>query len=72
MNTNMLRSIMLLNGDNQNMLSEYLGISPQRLSSKINEKNGAEFTQNEIRSIKQKYNLSAKKVDEIFFTPIIS
>lgn len=72
MNKAKLKSIMVLNGDNQNILSKYLGITPQRLSSKINEKGGAEFSQTEIHLIKQKYNLSPNEVDEIFFDKIVS
>lgn len=62
-----LKSIMVLNRDNQQDLSKYLGISPQRLSLKLNEKLGAEFTQTEIALIKQKYNLTPEDIDSIFF-----
>ena len=59
-------------GDRQSDLAKYIDISPQRFSAKINEKDGAEFTKGEIGRIKKKYNLSAKRVDEIFFADYVS
>ena len=47
-------------------LADYLGISEQILSKKINE-NGTEFKQGEIKQIKIRYNLTADQVDLIFF-----
>lgn len=67
MNTNKLRSIMALHGDTGNDLAEALSLSPQRFSAKLNEKNGAEFTQGEIQIIKGRYILDAKEIDDIFF-----
>lgn len=66
MNKNLFRSIMVLNGDTNATLAEFLGISEQSVSNKINE-NGTEFKQGEIAKIKARYNLSSEKVDEIFF-----
>lgn len=66
MNAPKLRSIMVLHGDTNKDLAEYLGISEQSVSNKINE-NGTEFKQGEIAKIKEKYNLSAEQVEEIFF-----
>ena len=66
MNAPKLRSIMVLNGDTNKDLAEFLGISEQSVSNKINE-NGTEFKQGEIAKIKQKYNLSAEEVESIFF-----
>ena len=68
MNKNMLRSVMVLNGDNNTDLAEYLGISTSTLSCKMNETNGAEFNQSEIRKIKTRYKLTPEQVDQIFFT----
>lgn len=67
MNKNLLRSIMVLHDDTNAKLADYLGITQNRLSAKMNEWNGAEFTQSEIRKIKERYDLDAEKVMEIFF-----
>lgn len=66
MNKELLRSIMVLHGDTNKDLADYLGITEQSLSNKINE-NGTEFKQREIRLIKLRYNLTADQVDLIFF-----
>lgn len=72
MNTNKLRSVMALHGDTGGILANALGISPQRFSAKINERNGAEFTQREIQMMKDRYSLSAKDIDGIFFDQKVS
>ena len=61
-----LRSIMVLHGDTNKDLADYLGISEKSVSNKINE-NGTEFKQGEIARIKTKYNLSSEQIDNIFF-----
>lgn len=66
MNKNLLRSIMVLNGDTNATLAEYLGITEQSVSNKINE-NGSEFKQGEISKIKVRYNLDSATVDRVFF-----
>lgn len=66
MNKKLLRSIMVLHGDTNKELAEYLGISEQSLSAKINE-NGTEFKQGEIAKISTRYHLSAEQVRQIFF-----
>lgn len=48
-------------------LGKALNIAYQTVSAKINNTNGAEFTQGEIKTIKQRYNLTATEIDEIFF-----
>ena len=72
MNKNALISIMKLHGDNQSDLAKYLGISTQRCNAKINETDGAEFNQGEIKGIKRKYKLTAEQVDMIFFADDVS
>lgn len=72
MNKNQLRSFMVLNGDNDGKLAEYLGLSRSRFSAKINETGGAEFNQGEISKIKQRYNLTANEIDSIFFDQRVS
>jgi hypothetical protein len=67
LNKRLLEAEMKIYGDNGNTLSEYLGMARSTFSAKINETNGAEFTQREIAKIKARYNLDALKVDMIFF-----
>lgn len=67
MNTQKLKSIIVLNGETQRSLAEYLGITENTLSAKINGYKGADFSQTEIFKIKEKYNLDSKQLDEIFF-----
>jgi DNA-binding transcriptional regulator YiaG len=66
MNKELLRSFMVLNGDTNRDLAEFLDISEQSVSAKINE-NGTEFKQGEIAAIRQRYNLTADQVTNIFF-----
>ena len=66
MSKELLRSIMVLHGDTNKTLADYLGITEQSLCNKINE-NGTEFKQREIRLIKVRYKLTADQVDLIFF-----
>lgn len=72
MNKKLLKSIMILHDDNNDLLAAALGITPQRLSAKINETGGAEFTQREIRIIKIRYHLTPEQVDNIFFVDDVS
>lgn len=72
MNKLMLESVMKLHGDTGGSLAKYLGIARPTFSAKINETNGAEFTQGEIKKIKEKYALNAEDVDMIFFTQKVS
>lgn len=67
-NLNLLNSKMALYGDNNESLAKALGLSPQRLSAKKNNTNGAEFTQSEIQIIKERYNLTDTEVVEIFLS----
>lgn len=66
MNTGLLKSVMVKNGDTQAKLAEFLGLSLSGLNAKIHGKN-ASFRQNEIMAIKKRYGLSADEIDEIFF-----
>lgn len=67
MNKNLLRSKMVLFGDTNETLAAALGISPQRLSAKINAKDGAEFVQGEIKVIRDRYHLTDEETALIFF-----
>lgn len=72
MNSNKLRSVMILHGDTNKSLADFLGMTPQTFSAKINErpnKNGdpAEFTYGEMKKIRERYNLSSEEFESIFF-----
>ena len=66
MKKELLRSIMVLHGDTNKDLADYLGITEQSVSNKINE-NGTEFKLGEIRRMRVRYNLTSEQVDQIFF-----
>lgn len=66
MNKEMLRAVMLMNGDTYEDLAKVLKITKQSVCAKINE-NGTEFKQGEIALIRDRYNLSPEKVTAIFF-----
>lgn len=72
MNKNELEAMMKRNGDTGGTLASYLGIARSTFSAKINEKDGAEFTQGEIYKIKAKYSLTPDEVDAIFFGQKVS
>lgn len=72
MNKKLLRSEMVLHDDTNTTLAAALGISPQALSMKMNETNGAEFVQGEINIIRIRYNLTDEKVIAIFFADVVS
>lgn len=66
MNKELLKSVMALFGDTNSSLADYLNISEQSFSNKINE-NGTEFRKREISKIKVRYGLDSDMVDRIFF-----
>lgn len=57
---------MVLHGDTNKDLANYLNITEASVSNKINE-NGTEFKQGEIAKIKEKYDLTMEQVESIFF-----
>lgn len=67
MNKRELRAVMARAGDTQSSLAEEMGISLSRLNAKINCTNGAEFTQNEIAFIAERYDLKPNDIIHIFF-----
>lgn len=70
MNTALLKAEMVKNGDTQEKLGEALGISRSNINSKILGK--SDFRQNEILFIKERYHLTAKLVELIFFSNKVS
>lgn len=71
LNKNILEAEMKLHGDTGQTLADYLGIARSTFSQKLNE-NGTEFTKHEIALIKQRYRLTPKKIDAIFFDKKVS
>ena len=72
MNKALLKSVMALKGDTQAVLAKAMCIDPSTLSAKINRWEGREFSQTEIGFIKDRYNLTPKQVNEIFFAKELS
>ena len=72
LNKQLLASVLAKNGNTQADLANVLGLSLSRTNAKINEADGAQFTQNEIAAIKKAYALTAEEIDEIFFAPKVS
>ena len=48
-------------------LTNYLGIETQTLERKMSDDADYDFTMGEIKKIKEHYNLTSERVDEIFF-----
>lgn len=67
LNKKELEAEMKRHGDTGGTLAEYLGIARGTFSAKLNETNGAEFTQGEIAKIKERYSLDAESIVVIFF-----
>lgn len=62
---NKLKGIMIYHNDTQENLSKALGLAVATLSYKMNGR--TEFTRQEISKIKERYNLTAEELDDIFF-----
>ena len=71
MNTQELRVEMIRHNETGETLSKALGITRGTLSKKMNGV-GADFTQSEISTIIERYNLSSDRATEIFFTNVVS
>ena len=66
MNTNMLKSVLVRNGDNVAALADKMGLSQAALYRRINGE--TDFDYKEIKAIKDIYSLSPEDIDAIFFT----
>lgn len=64
-NSNLLRSKMVLFNDTNETLAEALNISRQTMSAKINGK--VDFKQSEIKTIVERYNLTPEETEQTFF-----
>lgn len=62
----LFKSKMYLYGDNGKSLATYLGITQATVSRCLNGR--SEFTQSQIGRIKDRYELTAEEVEDIFFT----
>lgn len=71
MNSKLFKAFMVMFGDTNASLAEYLGITEQSVCNKANE-NGTEFKLGEITKIKVRWNLDATMVDQIFFDQGVS
>ncbi len=67
MNKRLLESKMKLFGDTNETLAAAIGRTPQSLSAKKNATKGADFTQEEIFIIKERYSLTPDELADIFF-----
>lgn len=67
MNTRLFKAEMMAYGDTQVSLSAAMGLSASRLNAKINEREGAAFTQREMSFLIQRYSLAPQKAVDIFF-----
>ena len=72
MNTNLLKSYIVRYDRIQKNLADAMGISLSRLNAKINECDGAEFTQSEISFMAQRYGLSSADIEAVFFARKVS
>ena len=72
MDKTLLSSVMVKNHDTQRKLAEAMGLSLSRFNAKINERDGAEFTQTEMTFIISRYKLSNDEAMKIFFAEKVS
>ena len=70
MNSNLLKSVIVKNGDTITRLAEAMGLPASALSQRIS--GLIEFRRNEINFIKNRYHLNSDDVDEIFFEELVS
>lgn len=63
---------MIRYGDTYESLSKSIGMTRAIFCLKINGKVSIGFTQREIQKIKDRYNLTAEEIDEIFFQHKVS
>lgn len=67
MDKQLLKSIMVAYGDTQESLAAAMGISLSRFNAKINERDGAAFTKNEMEIMIQRYNMNCELAMRVFF-----
>lgn len=67
MNENELLIEIQKHNETLGQLANYLGIETQTLERKMSDDTDSDFTMGEIKKIKEHYNLTSERVDEIFF-----
>ena len=72
MNKRLLRAVMAEAGDTQADLAAAMGISLSRFNAKLNEREGAAFTQTEMAFIIDRYRLTSDRAMQIFFSKEVS
>jgi len=72
MNKPLFNSYLAKRSDTQAALATAMGLSLSRLNAKINEANGASFTQTEMAFVIERYNLSGDEACEVFFALKVS
>lgn len=70
MNSNLLKAMIVKNGDTQEKLAEAMGLPTSAINMRINGR--TEFRRNEINFIKQRYSLTSEEIDSIFFSELVS
>lgn len=65
MNRNLMRCCMAYYKDNNTRLAEYLGVSRQTITNKLQGR--TDWTRREIEEITRRYNLKPEQVKMIFF-----
>ena len=68
MNKKLFEVQMVLHDDTQESLADAIGVSRGTMNQKINETNGRNFDQDEIRKLIDRWNLVPEEVVTIFFS----
>lgn len=70
LDTKLLKYYIVQFDGTQKNLAEAMGISASRLNAKINNYRGAEFTEPEMRFIKERYQLDTDEFNLVFFSDL--
>lgn len=68
MNANLLKGKLREQGLTQQAAAAEMGVSLSRFNAKLNQRDGAEFSLGELKALKTILTLTARQVDQIFFT----
>ena len=72
MNEKELLVEMQRHNETREQLSNFLGITRQTVARKMSDENNSDFTMGEIKKIKEHYDLSIERLEEIFFNTEVS
>lgn len=67
MNVKLFNYYQAINGDSRQSTAKVLGIRPETLSNKINQKRGGVFTIKDVAILQKKWNLSNDDVVNVFY-----